>query len=174
MDFSTALEQAIATDRRKAFRIAGAVTAGCLALSAVLFFAAHTAFVAVPMLIVSGAFWFLAVTGTPSAKALMRLRGAQPEQWLPSPSHGVLVVTPEHLVGGGLPRAELNRHARCRVTSISFDEEAHALTVDVTNVVQTRDGEREVLKRAVVALDRSVPGERAYAFARNVLGLSQR
>jgi hypothetical protein len=70
--------------------------------------------------------------------------------------------------------AELNRHAGCRVTSISFDEAAHALTVDVTRIVRTRDGEREDLTRSVVALDRSVPPDRAYAFAKSVLGLSQR
>ena len=174
MDFSAALEQAIATSNQKSFRMAGAVTAGCVAVGVALFFGTHSVFGGLPMLVAIGALWFVALTGTPATKALTRLRGAQPEHWLPSPSHGVLVVSGEHLVGGGLPRAELNRHARCRVTSVSFDEEAHALTVDVTNTVQTRDGEREVLDRSVVALDRSVPAERAYALSKTVLGLSQR
>ena len=174
MDFASALEQAIATSKQKAFRLAGVVTAGCLAGAAVLFFATHTVFGAIPMLVVIGVLWFLALTGTPGTRALMSLRGATPEQWLPSPSHGVVVATAEHLLGGGLARAELNRHARCRVTSVSFDEAAHALTVDLTNIVQTRDGEREELKRSVVELDRAVTPERAYAFAKHVLGLSQR
>lgn len=174
MDFPTALEKAIATGGQQALTVAAAVTAGGLALAGLLFFLTHTVFGALPLAIFIGVSWFVVLTGSPGTKALISLRGATPEHWLPSSSHGVLVVTAEHLVGGGLPRTELNRHARCRVTSTSYDEAAHALTVDVTRVVQTRDGEREDLKRSTLKLDPSVTPDRAYAFARHVLELSQR
>lgn len=174
MDFATALEQAISTGQKTSMRLAIGATAGGIALAGLAFFVTHTVFGAIPFVVFLGVLWFIALTGTPGTKALMSLRGAQPEQWVPSPSHGVLVATAEHLVGGGLPRVELNRHARCRVASTSYDEAAHALTVDVTTIVQTRDGEREQLKRSEVKLDPSVSPERAYAFAKHVLGLSQR
>lgn len=46
--------------------------------------------------------------------------------------------------------------------------------MDVTTIVQTEDGERQDQRRAVVKLDPAVTPDRGYAFAKHVLGLSQR
>ena len=116
-------------------------------------------------------------TAAETRSALIRAGGSTlltPGQWLPSASHGIEVVTREHLLAGGMKRAELNRHAMSRVVSISFDEVAHALTVDVIRLVQTRDGEMEKPQRELVKLVPEVSPERAFGFAKHVLGLSQR
>lgn len=175
MDFAAALEKAIAAEQRQGFIRAAAVTVICAGLGAAVFIGTKMLAVLFPLVVFAAVSWFVAIAGTATTKALSRLRGAQPgEAWLPSPSHGLLVATSEVLVGGGLAPAELNRHARRRITSISYDEPAHQLTVDVTAIVQTRDGEREELDRSRVKLDSAVTPERGYAFAKHVLGLSQR
>ena len=101
-----------------------------------------------------------------TADLLTKLRGAQLPFWLESPSHGVVLLTDTHVLSGGVPPASFDRHADCRLTSTSYDEEAHAMTLDVTEIHRSNDNERESQNRSLVKLATSVTRERAHAFAR--------
>ncbi|MBL8915847.1 MAG: hypothetical protein JNM17_34430 [Archangium sp.] len=102
------------------------------------------------------------------------LRGGTPEHWLPSKSHGVVAVKGDQLLGGGFS-ATLDRHSRIRVSSVSYDETAHGVLVQLISVVPDRNGgEREVHSRELVLLDASVTADRGFAFAKKMLELSER
>lgn len=105
--------------------------------------------------------------------ALGALRGGTPEHWLPSKSHGVLLLKGDVLVSGTF-NAPLDKHGLFRVASVSYDEAAHGILVQVLRTVNTQDGEREVLTRELVLLDAAVTPERGFAFARMLLELTQR
>ena len=87
-----------------------------------------------------------------------------------SPSHGLLVLTEKHLLGGGLPPANLDRRVARRLASISFDGAARTITLDITERARrTHAVEGEPSTRSIVTLDTSVTAARALAFVLEAL-----
>lgn len=171
MSFDEALEKAIASTRRAAVRNgvlligAGLVVGVGIALSSPLPFYG---------VVFGGVLIGLGVMNLlKQPQELTKLRGATPATWVPSPSHGVLVVAGNRLLAAGLA-VDLDRHATYRVSSVSYDETAHALQVQTFRIVQTRDGEREVVAREFIKLERSLEATKAYALAKELLALSLR
>jgi hypothetical protein len=171
MSFPESLEAGIQVARRK-WLLPGVVMLLAGIALALLLVKVHLALLLptpLPLLLLVAGAW-LVLRGHPSASELAALRGGTPSLWLPSQSHGVVVAAGELLLAGGL-LAPLDQHAAKRVDSISFDEQGHAMTVDV---VAALDGEREQRSRAVVKLDASVTAQQAHDFARTVLERSSR
>lgn len=173
MDFATALEKAITVGKRNALGLALTISVPSILIAIVTWNLPVDGEFPFVALVIGVCIWPVAFAGTSGTRAMEELRGAQPEHWLPSPTHGVVVLTAEHLLAGDL-RAELNRHARRRITSVAYDDTDHSLVVALLSVRQTNDGEREDQRQISVKLDPSVPAERAFAFAKHALELSQR
>lgn len=173
MDFGTALEQSIALTKRRSFEAMMLWAGGGIVLSALNYLMGGRIMYSVVGVVIALLSLLFAFGGTAASRQLESLRGGQPEHWLPSPSHGVVVLVGDHLIAGAY-RGELNRHARERVVSVSFDEEAHALTVDLIKVVKDRDGEREEQRRTVAKIDPAISTHECFVFTKHLLELSQR
>lgn len=170
MNFERALDAALVTERARA-RMKGAVAIVTGLVGAGILLVVHQPIYAVVVgLVIVGQGVFLLLS---SSSALAKLRGGLPDFWFPSPSHGVVVVAGNRLISSGIS-VELDRHAMHRVSSVSYDEAAHALKVQTLRIVQTRDGEREEHTTEVLLLDREISQERGYALARELLALSLR
>lgn len=130
--FAAALEQAIrvqAQQRVRSLAIAAVLVCALLALVAVCFIAHLDSRVlelaCVPFFIGIG--W---VVRNVSFGSLEHLRGAEPQHWAPSTSHGVLVVTKKEVLAGGLAPLPLDKLARSRrCAGAGYDEEKHAIII---------------------------------------------
>lgn len=173
-DFAQALERAIALERGAVQRNAVFGGLAGVGLGVYLYFDWSPLLAPLPvvLLLVAAAAQF---AGSKTIKGLSGLRGGEPALWLPSTSHGVLVAGDTFLVGGRIPRTSFDRHELPRVTSIAYDEEAHAITVFITRIVKDSDGDtREKLSREDVRLDTRVSPEQAFAFAKELRGRSDK
>lgn len=173
MDFAAALEEAIALSRKRALRLAVASTVGAVVLGAVLVLALNKQAPVLLMAVLIALVWVPVLYGTPTSRTMQRLRGAAPASWLPSPSHGVVALQGDHLVAGGLPVSTLDRHAERRISSVSYDEAQHALTVFIQREINDGNGSnREATSRHAIRLAAGVSQAQAYAFAKQALGLT--
>lgn len=172
MTFEAALERALAVSRRRS-RVQGAgLLAASVLIAAVSFFVFHHLQGAAAVLLIVGGLGLQKLIW-PSVAALERLRGGTPALWAPSASHGVVVVVGSQLLAGKLA-VELDRHALHRVASVGYDEAQHALLVHTLRRDSAQDDARESTVREVIVLDQSVPPERGYALAKELLTLSLR
>jgi hypothetical protein len=172
MDFSAALERAIDLTKRRSLEAMMLWAGGALALSALNYFMGGRLWHSVVGIIAALLSVLYAFGSTAATRTLESLRGSTPEHWLPSSSHGVVVLAGNVLIAGA-HKAALDRHARERIVSISFDEDSHALTIDLIKVVKHDGGEREDQRRTVAKIDPSISTHEGLAFAKRVLDLSQ-
>lgn len=107
-------------------------------------------------------------TSPPAAPPFEKFKTRAPELWVPSPSHGLLLVDGDWVMAGAT-WAPLDRHANDRVTSVSYDEAGHALILQTVRA-EWRDGNKvaEQHSRAVVALEAAYTAEQARALARTL------
>lgn len=162
--FDAALARALQITTRRRNTAAAAASVLVLIFFGVVFATTKNPLIAAQTLIPLPVIWFIALNGGQTARALRRLRGGQPQHWLPSSSHGVLVIGERELVAGGVYGA-LDRHAESRVESVAYDEARHVITVDLHFTAATADGEDHRQQRATVHFDEQVTKEQAAAFA---------
>jgi hypothetical protein len=172
--YNEALDGAISRSRRKMFIFASVVTLveavfiGVL-LTVVSVPATVLAWLALPVFV-----WFIYFRGDGVTRALRGLRGAVPSSWLPSPSHGIVILTDTVLLGGGLPYAELNRHGSIRVESVSVPDSPNAIMVAISHTSSDGSHGSDKVARHLISLDSDVSAERIDAFAKAALERSRR
>lgn len=167
MHFALALEEAI---RLSGFRTRvglGGAALGAVALAGVSWAFLGERSVAGGLLVLAVLLAFGATRASAGMQALRRLRGEEPQHWLPSPSHGVVVLTDTHLLLGGVRPLPLERHGEDRLVSVAYLEEGHRLSVDHYRLVRSQEhGDREIEAREVVTLSPQVTPAAAHAFAK--------
>ncbi len=163
--FDAALQQALALTTRRRIAAAGAATALVVVFFVVVLATTKSLIVAAQALLFLPPIWYLALNGGKTVRKLKQLKGGQPQHWLPSTSHGVLVLDDTAVVGGGLYGA-LDRHAETSVASVAYDEARHVITVDVRHTSSTSDGMHTRQEHTTVHFDEQVSPAQAEAFAK--------
>lgn len=163
--FDAALSHALAITTKRRVGAAFAATALVVVFFAVVLATTRSWLLAPPTLLLLAPVWYLALHSGQTVGQLKRLRGGKPPHWLPSSSHGVLVLDDQALVAGGLYGA-LDAKAEAKVVAVEYDEARHVITVDVKHTAATADGEHSRQVHTTVHFDEQVSAEQAAAFAR--------